>query len=387
MDLTLKPVMNSRLLSQTESPQPDGSADIRLDIQLDRGDFCLAANLCLPATGVSVLFGHSGSGKTTLLRCLAGLERASGNVNFGQQCWQSERHWLATHKRPLAYVFQEASLFDHLSARGNLDFAASRAHKRKGPQADPAQHHNFDDVVEMLGIGHTLERYPQQLSGGERQRVAIARALLSQPQLLLMDEPLAALDEQRKQEILPYLERMKTSLKLPIVYVTHSIQEVTRLADYLVAMEAGQVVAHGGLADTLSDPAFPIKLGEEAGVVLEGVLQQRDSQWQLACLRFDEQFDLWLRDCERPLNSAIRARILARDVSLSNSRHHDSSIQNAWPVTVESIHDSDHPALALVRVRAGSTALLARMTRKSVAELQLASGKSVWAQVKSAALV
>ncbi|WP_246624726.1 molybdenum ABC transporter ATP-binding protein [Oceanobacter mangrovi] len=366
-------------------PSPSAPG-LSLALQLQRAEFCLDVKLNLPAQGVSVLFGHSGSGKTTLLRCLAGLERADGEVKFGEQIWQQGRQWLPTHKRPLAYVFQEASLFEHLTARGNLDFAIKRVNQRQLQNSGKPLLVE-DDIIEMLGIGHTLKRYPQQLSGGERQRVAIARALLSQPSLLLMDEPLASLDEQRKQEILPYLERLKSGLALPVVYVTHSIQEVARLADYLVAMDQGQAVAHGTLAETLADPHFPLQLGEEAGVVLEGVIEQRDSQWQLACIRVAEQHDIWLRDNDKPLGAAIRARILARDVSLSNSRHEDTSILNAWPVVVESIHTDKHEGLALVRVRAGDTPLLSRMTRRSVDHLQLHPGKQVWAQVKSAALV
>ncbi len=349
-------------------------------LTLHRGAFTLNAALNLPETGVSVLFGHSGSGKTTLLRCLAGLERAGGSVHFRGRTWQDTARYLPTWKRPLAYVFQEASLFDHLTAQGNLDFAVRRARGQLSAREQTA-------IIEMLGIGNTLSRYPAQLSGGERQRVAIARALLSKPDLLLMDEPLASLDEQRKQEILPYLERLKSELAVPIVYVTHSVAEVARLADYLVALERGQVMAQGTLAETLADPAFPLKLGEEAGVVLDGVVASHDEPWDLVCVRVNQQQDIWLRDNGHQHGDTIRARILARDVSLSNTRHTDTSIVNAWPCVVEAITRDNHPALALVKVRAGDTPLLSRMTRRSVDHLQLAPGKSVWAQVKSAALV
>lgn len=349
-------------------------------LRLSREDFTLDADLNLPGTGVSVFFGHSGSGKTTLLRCLAGLEHAAGEVRFRGQTWQDSKHNLPTWKRPLAYVFQEASLFDHLTAQGNLDFAIKRA---RGPVTTDEQ----NAIIDMLGIRHTLPRFPAQLSGGERQRVAIARALLSKPALLLMDEPLASLDEQRKQEILPYLEQLKSELAMPIIYVTHSVTEVARLADHLVALEQGRVVAQGNLAETLADPAFPLKLGEEAGVVLDGVVASKDEQWDLMCVRVNQQQDIWLRDNGHQTGENIRARILARDVSLSNTRHTDTSIVNAWPCVVEAVTDDSHPALALVKVRAGDTPLLSRMTRRSVDHLQLQPGKAVWAQVKSAALV
>lgn len=349
-------------------------------LQLERGGFALNVELNLPRTGVSVLFGHSGSGKTTLLRCLAGLEQAEGQVSFQGQIWQDRKFQLPTWKRPLAYVFQEASLFDHLNAQGNLDFAIKRAQGAIPPVEQQT-------IIDMLGIGHTLDRYPAQLSGGERQRVAIARALMNKPALLLMDEPLASLDEQRKQEILPYLEQLKSELELPIVYVTHSVTEVARLADHLVALEQGRVVSQGSLAETLADPAFPLQLGEEAGVVLDGIVSQKDAPWDLICVRVNQQQIIWLRDNGHQLGESIRARILARDVSLSNTRHTDTSIVNAWPCVIEAIRNDNHPALALVKVRAGDTPLLSRMTRKSVDHLQLSPGKEVWAQVKSAALI
>ena len=357
------------------------TSSLNVQLALMRPGFALDVNIQLPGRGVSVLFGHSGSGKTTLLRCIAGLEKAQGELTFAGQCWQSSQTFVPVFKRPLAYVFQESSLFDHLTAEGNLRFAMKRA---RGPVSEA----DFNHMVNLLGVEHTLKRTPQQLSGGERQRIAIARALLSKPQLLLMDEPLAALDEQRKQEILPYLEQLKNNLDLPIIYVTHSIAEVARLADYLVALKDGKVVSQGQLADTLTRLDFPLIPGEDAGVVLEGRVSERDQRWQLAKIQFGAPEDaIWLRDAGHGLNTQVRARILARDVSLALSPREDSSIQNCLPCVVEAIGDDQHPALALVRVRVGDTVLLSRMTRRSVDHLQLAPGLSVWAQVKSAALV
>jgi molybdate transport system ATP-binding protein len=352
----------------------------RASLQLHYPDFSLDVDVRFPASGVSVLFGHSGSGKTSLLRCIAGLERAaSGQVQFNDELWQSGRHFLPPHRRPVGYVFQEASLLEHLSARGNLDYATRRAPKG-------AQGIARDQAIALLGIEHLLSRRPEQLSGGERQRVAIARALLIQPRLLLMDEPLAALDLARKQEILPYLERLKRELAIPIIYVSHSADEVARLADYLVVMEQGRAVASGSLSETLSRPDFPLALGEDTGVVLEGRVVARDRQWHLAQVRFDGG-ELWLRDSGQPTDSPVRVRILARDISLASERPRHNSILNSLSATVLEISDDRHPSQSLVRLQVGNTLLLARVTRRSVQALELAPGQSLWAQIKSVALL
>ncbi|MAD47651.1 MAG: molybdenum ABC transporter ATP-binding protein [Oceanospirillaceae bacterium] len=360
---------------------------LTLQLTLFRPDFTLDVDLQLPPTGVSVLFGHSGSGKTTLLRCIAGLEQAAGSVHFGRQPWQTADICLPTFKRPLAYVFQESSLFEHLTAADNLQFACKRAGTAPTRQ-------EYQDIVALLGIGQVLHKYPQQLSGGERQRVAIARALLNKPQLLLMDEPLASLDEQRKREILPYLEQLKTHLQLPMVYVTHSAAEVARLADYLVALKDGKVVAQGDLADTLTRLDFPLTPGDEAGIVLQGTVVERDDHWQLVKIGFGHHSahhpsgeGIWLRAGDEQTGQPVRARILARDVSLALTPRDDSSIQNCLPCTLVEIGNDEHPALALIKVMVGDTPFLSRMTRRSVSQLQLTAGMKVWAQVKSAALL
>ncbi len=353
---------------------------IRASFNLDFADFTLDAELELPCQGVSVLFGPSGSGKTTLLRCIAGLERpANGELHFNGDTWQAGKTFLPAHKRPVGYVFQEASLFSHLSARGNLDFAVKRAPARDKPIA-------FEQAVELLGIGHLLERRPEQLSGGERQRVAIARALLIQPRLLLMDEPLAALDQRRKQEILPYLERLKRELELPIIYVSHSADEVARLADYLVGLEAGRVVAAGPLAETLSRLDSPLHLGEDAGVVLEGLVLAREGKWNLVRVHFNGG-ELWVRDNGYRIGSQLRVRILARDISLAGQRHTDTSILNILPATVDSIASDEDTGQALVRLRVGNSLLVSRVTRRSAHALGLREGQPIWAQVKSVAVI
>ncbi|WP_333687168.1 molybdenum ABC transporter ATP-binding protein [Methylococcus capsulatus] len=353
--------------------------DIHARFHIDWPGFRLDVDLTLPGRGVTALFGHSGSGKTTLLRCIAGIERVSaGRLTFNSEVWQDEKIWVPTHKRPLGYVFQEASLFPHLTVLGNLRFGMKRA---SGPVRV-----SLDQAVELLGIGHLLDRKPDRLSGGERQRVAIARALAVSPRVLLMDEPLAALDLKRKQEILPYLERLHDELDIPVLYVSHSPDEVARLADHLVAMEEGRVIAAGPLKETLARLDLPIRLGEDAGAVLDAVVGERDESWHLARLDFPGG-SLWTRDRGIPVGRKIRVRVLARDVSLARQRQEETSVLNLLRGRVDAIEDEDHPGLALVRVRVGESPLLARLTKRSASALGIVRGQEVWVQVKSVALM
>jgi molybdate transport system ATP-binding protein len=358
---------------------------IAAQLRLARSDFTLDVALALPERGVSALFGASGCGKTTVLRALAGLERAAGRVALADEVWQDDAdgRFVPTHRRALGYVIQEAALFPHLDVRRNLDYGMKRI-------APADRRIALDQVVDLLGIAPLMARRPATLSGGERQRVAIARALATSPRLLLMDEPLAALDAKRKAELLPYLERLHEELAIPIVYVSHAIDEVARLADHLVLMEAGRVVAAGPLADMLARLDLPLPLGEDAGVVLEGMVGERDAEWQLARLDVGEQGAaccLWARDQGLPLGRRVRLRVLARDVSITLAPQSGTSIGNQLRATVETIADDSHPGLALVRVRVGGTPLVARLTRRSAHALALAPGMTVWAQVKSVALM
>ena len=343
--------------------------------------FRLDVDLCLPGTGISVLFGPSGSGKTTLLRCIAGLQSATqGFLEINGKVWQnSERGiFLPTHKRPLGYVFQEANLFPHLTVAGNLQFGL----KRTGRSANTDLQH----ILELLGIDHLLKRMPDRLSGGERQRVAIARALALNPEILLMDEPLAALDFKRKQEILPFLSRLHRELNIPVLYVTHSQQEVAQLADHLVVMADGKVLASGALNETLARLDLPVCVGEEAGVVLKAHIAERDPRWNLTRAEFTGG-SLWMRDMGFVLGSAVRLRVLARDVSLSLESDNQSSILNVLPAVVRELGDGEHPAVKHVRLQVGESSLLCRLTTRSVHALGLEAGKPVWAQIKSAAIV
>ena len=350
---------------------------LRLKFNLTRADFALNVDLQLPGRGVTALFGPSGCGKTTLLRCIAGLERASGSLMVNEHLWQDATHFVPTHQRAIGYVFQEASLFPHLSVRGNLQYGMKRASSNGNAAIDP--------IIDLLGIRALLDRKPDGLSGGERQRVAIARALAVDPKLLLMDEPLAALDLKRKQEILPYLDRLQATLEIPILYVTHSPDEVVRLAHHLVVMDAGRVVASGELANTLSQLDLPVKLGQEAGVVIEAVVGSIESQWHLTRMDFDGG-SVWIRDPGLALGAKARVRILASDISLAREQPGKSSIQNVLQGQIDAMRDDEHPGLVLVRVKVGETALLARMTKRAVSELALKPGDTVWTQVKSVAL-
>lgn len=353
--------------------------NIQARFRLGWPGFSLDVDLDLPGRGVTALFGPSGSGKTTLLRCIAGLERArDGRLHFKGELWQDDGRWLPPHRRPIGYVFQEASLFPHLNVLGNLRFGQRRSRDRTEV--------SLEQAIELLGIGHLLQRSPERLSGGERQRVAIARALAVGPRLLLMDEPLAALDAARKREILPYLERLHDALDIPLLYVSHAADEVARLADHLVLLEAGRVRAQGPLAATLARLDLPIALGDQPGVVLDAVLAERDPAWHLARIEFAGG-SLWTRDTGLAPGRRLRVRVLARDVSLARQRSEGSSIQNQLPGTIDALAEDEHPGLALVRLRVGDSLLLARLTRRAVAELAIAPGQEVWAQVKSVALL
>lgn len=355
---------------------------IKARFRLAYGGFALDADLELPGRGISVLFGPSGSGKTTCLRAIAGLERAPGGyLEVKGEVWQDDARGIfrATHRRPLGYVFQDAALFPHLSVRGNLEYGMRRV---------PADQRRVaaDAAIGLLGLEALLERRPDRLSGGEKSRVAIARALLTSPRLLLMDEPLAALDHARKQEILPYLERLHDELDIPVLYVSHSPDEVARLADHLVVLDGGRVLASGPLGETLARLDLPIRLGEDAGVVIDARVGARDAEWHLAQVEFPGGA-LWVRDGGHPIGERVRVRILARDVSIALAPGERSSILNTLAARVVGLADDTHPALALVRLEVGDSPLIARLTKRSAAALALRPGLEVWAQIKAVALI
>ncbi len=356
-----------------------------LRLKLVRPDFILDVDLALPGRGVTVLFGPSGSGKTTLLRCVAGLEQgAQGYVGIGEECWQDDARalFVPTHRRALGYVFQEASLFAQVDVRANLRYGM----KLSGRGADEAA---LREMTYLLGIELLLARRPERLSGGERQRVAIARALATSPRLLLMDEPLAALDAARKAELLPYFERLQRELRIPLLYVSHSLDEVARLATHMVLLDAGRVRASGATGELLTRLDLPLAHGDHAGAVIDGALAAIDQRWNLLEVRFAGGVLHCVQAAGSPprqVGERLRLRVLARDVSLALAPASDTSILNVLPATVHSLTD-DGPAQTLVALDLAGSTLLARVTRKSAAALRLSAGQRVFAQVKGVAVL
>src|SRR3989338_9158141 len=374
--------------------------------------FALHAEFQVFAHGVIALFGPSGSGKTTLLRCIAGLEpMANGMLQVKDEVWQSGAKSMPVHQRPLGFVFQEASLFPHLSVRQNLEYGL----KRIPPGQRKVQ---LEQVVEWLGLGKLIERdSPAGLSGGERQRVAIARALLTRPRLLLMDEPLSALDAAgkrrrgpfarplppgpppllraeplsaldaaSKREILPYLERLHGELDIPVIYVSHSLDEVARLADQLVLMDQGRIIASGALNEMLGRLDLPTAHLDDAGAVIEAGVAAHDEEYHLTRLDFSGG-SLWVSRVEREIGSMVRARVLARDVSIAPLAPQGSSISNILAARIDEIRDEGADR-ANLRLSVGSgQLLLSRITRRSRDQLNLVVGMEVFAQVKSVALI
>ena len=366
-----------------ETPEPQA---IEASLRLSRPGFALDVNLSLPGQGVTVLLGPSGCGKTTVLRCLAGLERAQGRVRVAGLTWQDDERGVhvPTHHRALGMVFQEASLFAHLSVKDNLLYGFRRiaaAQRRIQP----------DQAIGLLGIGHLMDRQPSGLSGGERQRVAIARALLTSPALLLMDEPLSALDTARKAEVLPYLAALSNS-GAPIVYVTHALDEAARLADHLVLMREGRIELAGPAEEVMARPDSPLARFDDASAILHATLVEREPEPGLARLRLGAGDGsagsvLWVGGCTEDIGARVRVRVLARDVSVALSRPVDSSILNILPATVVALHDEDALSVMLRLSLADGSALLARLTRRSVVALGLRPGLVVHAQIKGAALL
>ena len=363
----------------------DASKEIRARFCVERGSFRLDVDVHLPGYGVSALFGHSGSGKTTCLRAMAGLERAAGGYfAIGDDVWQDEakNRFVPPHQRELGMVFQDASLFSHLSVRGNMEFGQKRVRKLA-----PHGEHRFvlPEVAELLGITHLLERSTNQLSGGERQRVTIARALLSSPKILLMDEPLAALDMKRKLEILPYLERLREELSMPIVYVSHAPDEVARLADHLVLLEQGQVVASGPLNQVLSRIDLPDAFADDAGVVIKGYVAGHEAD-DLTRLEFSGG-RIYISRRPEPIGTVLRCRVHARDVSLALKPQQHTSILNSVSARVVDLAQTNTPGHVLVRLDVADAPLLARITRRSAEKLDIRPGLTLTAQIKSVALL
>ncbi len=353
-------------------------ATLEIDIRLGLPDFTLEVAHSFALKGITALFGPSGCGKSTLLRVIAGFERgASGRVALGGEVWQDRRRFVLPHRRGVGYVFQDTRLFAHLDVAGNLRYA-----ERRAPLGGIAR----SDVIEALDLGPLLRRRPVRLSGGERQRVAIGRTLLSHPRLLLMDEPLAALDGHRKHDLMPYIARLPGAFGVPILYVTHSIDEVTRLADDIVALSEGRLLAAGEVAATLERLDLPPVSGRfEAGSLIQARVKGVDRKFMLTLLDVAGQ-EMVMPGMAVPEGADLRLRVRARDVSLARRRPEEISIRNILAGRVAEIASEPTTAFAEVLVDiGGGQHLRARLTRASVSDLDLAPGAEVFVLVKSVA--
>lgn len=346
------------------------------------GGFSLDASFQAPGQGVTALFGPSGSGKTTLLRCVAGLARLPGALRVDGAVWQDENGsvFRAPHARPIGYVFQEASLFAHLSVRGNLVYGAKRAGRMENAGEDAI---GFDEAVSLLGLEALMDRAPGRLSGGERQRVAVGRALLSRPRVLLMDEPLAALDRGAKDELLSYFEGVAARLSIPVLYVSHDISEVARLAERMVLLSRGRTVAQGATQDLLARLDLGPATGRfEAGVLLTARVVAHDTPHRLTVLDLGGQ-EITVPEADAKIGDRVRLRVRARDVALATHRPEGLSIRNALAGTLIAIAEEPDTAFAETLIDVGGAKLRARLTRKSVAELGLKEGMPIFALIKS----
>ena len=350
--------------------------ECKLNIQLE--GFKLDAKFTIPDKGITVVFGPSGSGKTTLLRAIAGLEKSdTGFLKVGDSIWQSDHNFVPTHKRQIGYVFQDAALFDHLNVEGNLDYVIKR---KTGLTED-----FIDSIYTLLDIKPLINRSTVQLSGGEKQRVAIARALLTNPKILLLDEPLSALDLKRKNEILPYLDSLHSQLEIPILYVTHSQDETSRLADHLMLIEDGKIIGNGPINEMLTRFDLPLSHSGDAISIFDARVMSRDTDFNLMHLEF-KGGQFIVPDNKLPIESLVRIRVAARDVSITKKKQTDTSILNIFPAVVEEmVPEGD--AQVMVRLTLNGVTLLACLTRKSASSLKLDQGLSVFIQVKSVAIL
>lgn len=343
--------------------------------QLDQFD--LDVSFSLPSRGVSALFGQSGCGKTTILRCLAGLTHVNGHMTVDGDVWQDETRFLKPYERPIGYVFQDANLFDHLDVQANLRFGLKRVGAGQGPA--------FDEVVDLMGLAPLLKRKTTQLSGGEKQRVAIGRALLNAPRLLLMDEPLSALDRFSKDEIIPYLERLNSRFAFPIVFISHDTDEVERLADHLIIMEQGRIRAQGALADVLSDPTLFIAKSTKTASLVEGRIVDFDPQDQISTLSTSAG-PLYVPAYVDEPGALRRVRIAATDISLAIEKPSATTILNVFQAKILSISAIDDSRINVV-LKMGEDRVIARISLKSLKAFGFYEGQSVYAQVKGVSMV
>ncbi len=342
-------------------------------------EFTLELDCALPTTGITAIYGPSGSGKTSLLDCIAGLRMAEpgSEILFQDEVWQDTTTFRPPWQRGVGYVFQDSRLFPHMTVAGNLDYALRRRHADDGPA--------LAQLTSWLDLGDLLDKGAEQLSGGQKQRVAIARALLSNPCLLLLDEPLANLDRPAARQCLGYLQRLHGELELPMLYVSHNIEEVSELADHLLLLKQGKAMAQGPTLELCSRLDDQLSQEQQAAAITECRISGHDPEFGLTELDI-EGYPLFVSRVDRAPGERRRLRIPARDVSVCRQRPDDSSILNLLPVTLAAMRDSDE-ARVMLRLELGSQCLLARITRKSAHQLQLSVGDRLFAQVKSAALL
>ncbi len=351
---------------------------LRVSLTRHIDSFVLDVDLRLPGRGVTVLFGNSGCGKTSLLRGIAGLDHdVRGTLSLNGEIWMdsAQGQSLSASKRPIGYVFQDSALFPHLSVRENLVYGMKRARVS-------LEESGWSSIIDMLNLELLLDRSCLHLSGGEQQRVAIARAILTRPRLLLMDEPLASLDASHKREFLPYLERLHQELDIPVIYVTHSQEEVLRLADHVVLMAGGSVQASGALSEIMPRMIAQPDFGDEAGFILLGIVKQHFPDDGVSQIQF-EGGSLWFPLLERPEGSDIRCHIFPADVSLSLERPEGVSLLNILSAQIVSITERKGAHGVLVQIAVGASCLYSRITRKSLRELDLQIGQMVYAMLKA----
>ena len=348
-------------------------------IKMQRPAFFINAEFDIPARGVLGIFGHSGSGKTTLLRCIAGLEKnVSGHITFNGNTWLSDEQHVSSQARNTGYIFQDSRLFPHLSVEANLEYGAKRS-PVTGTGSIDKQH-----LLALLNIEHLLSRRPHQLSGGEKQRVAMARALLKNPQLMLMDEPLASLDERHKQEILPFLDSLHEALSIPMLYVSHNLDEVSRFCDHILLMEQGNVLFDGSVHDALVSPQSPLSRAENAAAILEGTIVKQEKYIHLSTVQTSNGNRLLIQGLATA-GKHVRIRIQARDISLTRTVATDTSILNIIPGTISTIIE-EKDAHLLLQIDSHGDILLARITRKSYQDLELQPGQNIYMQIKAVSI-
>lgn len=353
---------------------------------LSRADFSLNVSFEVPSYGVTALFGPSGSGKTTLLRCIAGLENADvGDLRIDDEIWENDAFCIPSHQRGIGYVFQDANLFEHLTVEQNLHYALKRRSRRRDQHGKATIH--YADVVRTLGVNNLLHKMPAELSGGQKQRVGMARALLTNPRILLMDEPLASLDMESKAEILPYLERLHDHFSIPIMYVSHSPEEVARLADRIVLLKEGRILAQGSVNEILTRTSLSLAHLDEAFAIVKGTVMAHDPRYHLSYVQLSTGI-IALSRLPACIGDEVRVRIQANDVSLALNTSNQSSITNVFPVQVHGASPvSQDPSKVIVKLNMGDEHLLAQITAKSYDNLNIEPGLGVYAQVKSVALV